>query len=186
MCFFGGACLLLKGFGESVLQLGQARAMCGWKEVRCEQLRCSSGAQLALSKEEVPALPFHSTSSPKTRLALTARSLLWYKPQCPACLGLTVGLEGAREAGEDTRGPGISSCDPRVTPTFPQGRIPQLAPCCSIWKAELPWGRSNLNIPGSPQGCFCLPFWHPKICKDSAELQELIVVNAPSRGVMIS
>lgn len=100
------------------------------------------------------------------------------------CLGLAVGLEGVREAGRDTRGPGISSCDPFMTPAFPQdrtqGRIPNLAPGCSVWKAGLPQVRKNLNIPWPPQGCFYLPFWHPKMCKDSPELQELIESKCPS------
>lgn len=99
-----------------------------------------------------------------------------------ACLVLAVGLEGAREAGGDTRGPGIS-CDLCMSPAFPQdrtqGRIPNLACGCSIWKAELPHVRSNLNIPGPPQGYFYLPCGHPKMCKDSPGLQELIQSKCP-------
>lgn len=140
------------------------------------------------------ALPFCSSCSPKIRLVLSVCSLQWYKPEwfvgLSRLMPVSALLKSWKGQGRQKETPecqAFSSCDPCVIPAWPQ-HSPWTGPrtgsqtwylTLSIWKAELPRVENCLNIPGPPQSCPDLPFWHPKTCKVSTELQELIQTKCP-------
>lgn len=159
-----------------ILQLEQGTSTV-WLEGK--QLR-NSGCPL---QRLMHAFPFHSSCSPKICLVLLACGLQWYKPewfvglfQLMPVSALLWGRQGTPE------GQAFSSCGPCVTPAFP---LDGPSTGSQTWYLTVAFGRLNcprlkiIWIFELPQGCLDLPFWHPKTCKDSTELQEFIQTKCP-------